>query len=73
VITRLLPGTYGVVYKAKDKKTGEIVALKKVKMEKEREGFPMTSLREINILLSFDRHPSIVDVKEVVVGSNLDR
>ncbi|VAH33564.1 unnamed protein product [Triticum turgidum subsp. durum] len=40
-------------------------------MEKEREGFPLTSLREINILLSF-HHPSIVDVKEVVVGSSLD-
>ncbi|KAA8533272.1 hypothetical protein F0562_033195 [Nyssa sinensis] len=64
-------GTYGVVYRARDKKTGEIVALKKVKMEKEREGFPLTSLREINILLSF-HHASIVDVKEVVVGSNLD-
>ncbi|KAL4347019.1 hypothetical protein GQ457_17G002080 [Hibiscus cannabinus] len=63
--------TYGVVYRARDKKTGEIVALKKVKMEKEREGFPLTSLREINILLSF-HHPSIVDVKEVVLGSNLD-
>ncbi|XP_078441447.1 protein kinase superfamily protein isoform X2 [Wolffia australiana] len=64
-------GTYGVVYRAKDKKTGEVVALKKVKMEKEREGFPLTSLREINILLSL-HHPSIVDVKEVVVGSSLD-
>ena len=31
----------------------------------------MTSLREINVLLSF-HHPWIVDVKEVVVGSNLD-
>uniref|UniRef100_K3YMD2 [RNA-polymerase]-subunit kinase n=1 Tax=Setaria italica TaxID=4555 RepID=K3YMD2_SETIT len=41
------------------------------KMEKEREGFALTSLREINILLSF-HHPSIVDVKEVVVGSSLD-
>ncbi|KAH6830134.1 Protein kinase superfamily protein [Perilla frutescens var. hirtella] len=70
-LNKIDEGTYGVVYRAKDKKTGEIVALKKVKMEKEREGFPMTSLREINILLSFD-HPSIVDVKEVVVGSNLD-
>nr|TKW09298.1 hypothetical protein SEVIR_6G085400v2 [Setaria viridis] len=40
-------------------------------MEKEREGFALTSLREINILLSF-HHPSIVDVKEVVVGSSLD-
>ncbi|KAL0327354.1 UNVERIFIED_CONTAM: Cyclin-dependent kinase G-2 [Sesamum angustifolium] len=70
-LNKIDEGTYGVVYRARDKKTGEIVALKKVKMEKEREGFPLTSLREINILLSFD-HPSIVDVKEVVVGSNLD-
>ncbi|XWS63823.1 hypothetical protein CRYUN_Cryun06bG0135100 [Craigia yunnanensis] len=70
-LNKIDEGTYGVVYRARDKKTGEIVALKKVKMEKEREGFPLTSLREINILLSF-HHPSIVDVKEVVIGSNLD-
>ncbi|XVE92201.1 hypothetical protein REPUB_Repub01dG0076500 [Reevesia pubescens] len=70
-LNKIDEGTYGVVYRAKDKKTGEIVALKKVKMEKEREGFPLTSLREINILLSF-HHSSIVDVKEVVVGNNLD-
>ncbi|EPS71331.1 hypothetical protein M569_03427 [Genlisea aurea] len=70
-LNKIDEGTYGVVYRARDKKSGEIVALKKVKMEKEREGFPLTSLREINILLSF-HHPSIVDVKEVVVGSNLD-
>ncbi|KAL2547320.1 Protein kinase superfamily protein [Forsythia ovata] len=70
-LNKINEGTYGIVYRARDKKTGEIVALKKVKMEKEREGFPLTSLREINILLSF-QHPSAVDVKEVVVGSNLD-
>ncbi|XP_043723877.1 cyclin-dependent kinase G-2-like isoform X2 [Telopea speciosissima] len=70
-LNKIDEGTYGVVYRAKNKKTGEIVALKKVKMEKEREGFPLTSLREINILLSF-HNPSIVDVKEVVIGSNLD-
>ncbi|XP_012572350.1 cyclin-dependent kinase G-2 [Cicer arietinum] len=70
-LNKIDEGTYGVVYRAKDKKTGEIVALKKVKMEKEKEGFPLTSLREINILLSF-HHPYIVDVKEVVVGSSLD-
>lgn len=69
-LNKINEGTYGVVYRARDKKTGEIVALKKVKMEKEREGFPLTSLREINILLSFDHH-SIVNVKEVVMG-NLD-
>ncbi|XP_026663363.1 cyclin-dependent kinase G-2 isoform X2 [Phoenix dactylifera] len=70
-LNKIDEGTYGVVYRAKDKKTSEVVALKKVKMEKEREGFPLTSLREINILLSF-HHSSVVDVKEVVVGSSLD-
>ena len=65
MIKKINEGTYGVVYKARDKKTGELVALKKV-MNIERDGFPMSSLREINILLSFN-HPSIVNVEEVVV------
>ncbi|XP_050217964.1 cyclin-dependent kinase G-2-like isoform X2 [Mercurialis annua] len=60
------PGAYGIVYKAKDKKTGEYAALKKVKLEGMRtEGFPVTALREVNILFSL-HHPSIVNVKEVV-------
>lgn len=67
-LNKINEGTYGVVYKAKDKKTGEIVALKKVKMDIDRDndGFPLSSLREINILLSFN-HPSVVNVKEVVM------
>lgn len=42
--------------------SGEIVALKKLKMEKEKEGFPITSLREINMLLK-GKHPNVVFVK----------
>ncbi|XP_057972842.1 cyclin-dependent kinase G-2-like [Malania oleifera] len=70
-LNKINEGTYGVVYKARDKKTGETMALKKVKMGRAsgREGFPMSSLREINILLSFD-HPSIVGVKEVVTDES---
>ncbi|XP_010545973.1 PREDICTED: cyclin-dependent kinase G1 isoform X2 [Tarenaya hassleriana] len=71
-LNKINEGTYGVVYRARDKKTGDIVALKKIKMNMGREveyGFPVTSLREINILLSCN-HPSIVNVKEVVVGNN---
>ena len=60
------------MFKAKDKRTGEIVALKKVKMENEQNGFPITSLREINLLLK-SRHENIVNVKEIVVGSNIDK
>ncbi|XP_018491549.2 cyclin-dependent kinase G1 isoform X2 [Raphanus sativus] len=69
-LSKINEGTYGVVYKAKDRKTEEIVALKMIKMNMEDEyGFPLTSLREINILLSCN-HPSIVNVKEVVVGNS---
>ncbi len=38
------------------------MALKKLKMEKEKEGFPITSLREINMLLKA-AHPNIVPVR----------
>lgn len=41
----------------------EVVALKRLKMEKEREGFPITSLREINMLLKAGNHPNIVNVR----------
>jgi protein kinase-like protein len=60
----LLPGTYGIVFRARDKETNEIVALKKLKLDKEKAGFPITSLREIKTLLSL-HHPNIVNVKEV--------
>ncbi|OQR76869.1 cyclin-dependent kinase 11B-like, partial [Tropilaelaps mercedesae] len=71
-LNRIEEGTYGVVYRAKDKQTDEIVALKRLKMEKEKEGFPITSLREINTLLKA-QHPNIVTVREIVVGSNMDK
>ena len=64
-------GSYGVVYRARDKRTGKVVALKKIKMSKQKEGFPLTSVREINLLLGLD-HPNILNVSEVVVGKSLD-
>lgn len=71
-LNRIEEGTYGVVYRARDKRTDEIVALKRLKMEQEKEGFPITSLREINTLLKA-QHPNIVTVREIVVGSNMDK
>jgi serine/threonine protein kinase len=52
-------GTYGVVYKATDTKTGAVVALKKIRLEVEDEGVPSTALREISLLKELS-HPSIV-------------
>lgn len=44
-------GTYGVVYKAEEIKTGRVVALKKMRLESQNdEGVPCTAMREIAIL-----------------------
>ncbi|MCP9261562.1 Serine/threonine-protein kinase PITSLRE [Dirofilaria immitis] len=40
---------------------------------KRKEGFPITSLREINMLLKAGNHPNIVNVQEIVIGSNMDK
>jgi serine/threonine protein kinase len=38
-------GTYGIVFFAKDKNTGEHFAIKKMKVFDHNDGFPITSLR----------------------------
>ncbi|RRT58100.1 hypothetical protein BHE74_00025201 [Ensete ventricosum] len=53
-------GTYGKVYKAKDKATGQLVALKKTRLEMDEEGIPRTSLREISLLQLLSRSIYIV-------------
>jgi serine/threonine protein kinase len=57
-------GTYGIVFRARCKSSGKIYALKKLKMEHCPDGFPQTSVREVNVLLSL-HHPNIVNVAEV--------
>lgn len=52
-------GTYGVVYKARDTTTNELVALKKIRLEAEDEGIPSTAIREISLLKEL-KHPNIV-------------
>jgi cell division cycle 2-like protein len=71
-LNRIEEGAYGIVYRARDRRTGEIVALKKLKLDKEKNGFPVTSLREIQTLL-LSKHPNIVNVKEITVGESLTR
>ncbi|XP_021526682.1 cyclin-dependent kinase 10 isoform X2 [Aotus nancymaae] len=58
-------------HRARDTQTDEIVALKKVRMDKEKDGIPISSLREITLLLRL-HHPNIVELKEVVVGNHLE-
>ena len=58
-------GTYGVVYKARDRNTDEIVALKRIRLEVEDEGIPSTALREISLLRELN-HRNIVELKDCV-------
>lgn len=60
-------GTYGQVYMAKEIATGDIVALKKVRMDNEREGFPITAIREIKILKKL-QHDNVIKLKEIVTS-----
>jgi serine/threonine protein kinase len=59
LIEKIGEGTYGVVYKAKDRVTGRTLALKKIRLDSEDEGVPSTSIREISLLKELD-HPNIV-------------
>ncbi|RWS31549.1 protein kinase-like protein [Leptotrombidium deliense] len=70
-LNRVGEGTYGVVYRALDTVNKQIVAIKKMRMEREKDGIPISGLREINILLNL-RHENIVRLKEIAVGRKLD-
>ncbi|XP_054769366.1 cyclin-dependent kinase 9-like [Lytechinus pictus] len=63
-LAKIGQGTFGEVFKAKHKKNKNIVALKKVLMENEKEGFPITALREIRILQLL-RHDNVVPLYEI--------
>jgi len=62
-------GTYGVVYKARDKVSNDIIALKKIRLEQEDEGVPSTAIREICLLKEI-QHPNVVELKQVVHGDD---
>lgn len=62
-------GTYGKVFKALNVYTKDQVALKRIRMEGEKDGFPVTAIREIKLLQSL-RHVNIVNLQEVMVEKN---
>ncbi|WJX46682.1 Cell division control protein 2-B [Trifolium repens] len=64
-VEKIGEGTYGVVYKARDRDTKEIIALKKIRLEQEDEGVPSTAIREISLLKEM-QHRNIVRLRDVV-------
>lgn len=67
VLNNIEEGSYGFVSRARAKATGDIVALKRLKIDNNFEGFPVTGLREIQTLRACS-HQHIVNLREVVVG-----
>ncbi|KAL3793063.1 hypothetical protein HJC23_003071 [Cyclotella cryptica] len=71
---RIGEGTYGVVYRARDEVTGDIVALKRCLPHHEAsDGFPLTTLREITLLRELQHggeQNGIVMLKDVAVSSS---
>ncbi|XP_045770226.1 cyclin-dependent kinase 1 [Maniola jurtina] len=65
-IEKIGEGTYGVVYKGKNKQTGQFVAMKKIRLDSEDEGIPSTAIREISLLKELD-HPNIVKLEDVLM------
>lgn len=63
------------MYKAKDKQTGNDVALKKVYVPLTEDGIPMSTLREIALLrqLNSHDHPNIVKLLDICHGQQVGR
>lgn len=66
-LTQVGEGTYGKVYKARNTEDDSLVALKRIRMEAEKDGFPVTSVREIKLLQSL-RHPNVINLSEIMVS-----
>ncbi|ODV78041.1 Cdc2-related protein kinase, partial [Suhomyces tanzawaensis NRRL Y-17324] len=65
IIEKLGQGTFGVVQKAKSKRSGKLVALKQLINHSAKEGFPITAMREITILKQL-RHENILKISEMI-------
>ncbi|RYO79348.1 hypothetical protein DL766_008210 [Monosporascus sp. MC13-8B] len=66
LLGKLGEGTFGEVHKAKSRRNGTLVALKKIIMHNEKDGFPITALREIK-LLKLLSHKNVLRLEEMAV------
>ncbi len=67
---RLGKGAYGIVWKATDRKTQEVVALKKIFDAFRNETDAQRTYREIVFLQEFSEHPNIIKLHDVIKADN---
>lgn len=53
-------GSYAIVYKARNRETDEVIALKKLRFGFDEQGLPSSTLREISLLKEL-KHANIVE------------
>lgn len=57
---------YRKVYKASNNITKELVALKRIRMESEKDGFPITAVREMRLLQAL-KQDNVICLLEMMV------
>ena len=67
IVAQVGEGTYGQVYKASAGSSSRLVALKKIRMDNAREGFPVTSMREMKLLQAL-RHENVIRLHETMTS-----
>lgn len=60
-------GSYAIVYKARNRETDEVIALKKLRFGFDEQGLPSSTLREISLLKEL-KHANIVELKDIIYG-----
>lgn len=71
IINSVAGGTCGDVLKGRDKKTGEIVAMKRIKNLHPEAGFPMNAMKEIKLLQEL-KHENIINLRKVCVSNSMN-
>lgn len=65
-IRKVGEGTYAVVYEARDRESGQIVAIKRIKMSSQGYGLDISAIRELAFLREL-HHPNVVDLRDVFI------
>ncbi|KAF2736986.1 Pkinase-domain-containing protein [Polyplosphaeria fusca] len=66
LLQKLGEGTFGEVYKARHNRSNRVFALKKILMHNEKDGFPITALREIKLLKMLS-HENVLRLEEMAI------
>ena len=65
ILGKIGEGAHGVVFEAKHRESGSLVALKKIGLRRLEDGMPNNVLREIKALQQMEEHENVVKLLDV--------